>query len=67
LATGSVRPIVAVHKLITRLVASGCQVIWIAPHGTTNTMTGPRVIILAGPAVTSTATAKAVTARACTA
>ena len=52
------------QKLITRLAASGCQVIWIAPSGTANTMTGTRVIILADPAATTQAIAKAVTARA---
>ena len=35
------------QKLITRLAASGCLVIWIAPSDTANTMTGARVVILA--------------------
>jgi len=52
------------QKLITRLAASGCQVIWIAPGDTANTMTGARVVILADPAATSAAIARAVTARA---
>ena len=55
------------QKLITRLAASGCQVIWIAPDGTANTMTGTRVVILADPAATSAAIARAVTAHARTA
>jgi hypothetical protein len=55
------------QKLITRLAASGCLVIWIAPGGTANTMTGARVVILAGPAATSAAVARAVTASARTA
>jgi hypothetical protein len=55
------------QKLITRLVASGCLVIWIAPSDTANTMTGARVVILADPAATSLAVARAVTARARTA
>ena len=41
------------QKLITRLAASGCLVIWIAPSDTANTMTGARVVILADPAATS--------------
>jgi hypothetical protein len=52
------------QKLITRLAASGCQVIWITPGDTASTMTGARVVILADPAATSTAIARAVTARA---
>ena len=52
------------QKLITRLVASGCLVLWIAPDGTATTMTGARVVILADPAATSAAVARAVTARA---
>jgi hypothetical protein len=52
------------QKLITRLAASGCQVIWIAPSDTANTMKGARVVILADPAATSAAIARAVTARA---
>ncbi len=52
------------QKLITRLVASGCQVIWIAPSDTASTMAGARVVILADPAATSTAVARAVTASA---
>ena len=55
------------QKLIDRLAASGCQVIWIAPSGTANTMTGTRVVILADPAATSAAIARAVTAHARTA
>jgi hypothetical protein len=55
------------QKLITRLAASGCQVIWIAPSGTANTMKGARVVILADPAATSAAIARAVTAGARTA
>ena len=55
------------QKLITRLAASGCLVIWIAPGDTASTMTGARVLILADPAATSAAIAKAVTARARTA
>jgi hypothetical protein len=51
------------QKLITRLAASGCLVIWIAPSDTANTMTGARVVILADPAATSQAVARAVTAR----
>jgi hypothetical protein len=39
-------------------------VIWIAPDGTANTMAGTRVIILADPAATSQAVARAVTAHA---
>jgi hypothetical protein len=52
------------QKLITRLAASGCLVIWIAPSGTAKTMTGARVVILADPAATSQAVARAVTASA---
>ena len=55
------------QKLITRLVASGCLVIWIAPSDTANTMTGARVVILADPAATSQAVARAVAASARTA
>ena len=55
------------QKLITRLAVSGCQVIWIAPSGTANTMTGTRVVVLADPAATSAAIARAVTAHAHTA
>ena len=55
------------QKLVTRLAASGCQVIWIAPGDTASTMKGARVVILADPAATSAAIAKAVTARARTA
>ena len=55
------------QKLITRLAASGCQVIWIAPSDTATTMKGTRVVILADPAATSAAIARAVTARARTA
>jgi hypothetical protein len=49
------------QKLITRLAASGCLVIWIAPSDTANTMTGAKVGILADPAATSQAVARAVT------
>jgi hypothetical protein len=55
------------QKLITRLVASGCLVIWIAPSDTANTMTGAKVVILADPAATSAAVARAVAASARTA
>jgi hypothetical protein len=55
------------QKLITRLAASGCQVIWIAPGDTASTMKGAQVVILADPAATSAAIARAVTARAVTA
>ena len=55
------------QKLITRLAASGCLVIWIAPGDTANTMTGARVVILADPAATSQAVARAVAASARTA
>jgi len=55
------------QKLITRLVASGCLVIWIAPSDTANTMTGARVVILADPAAVSAAVARAVAASARTA
>jgi uncharacterized protein with von Willebrand factor type A (vWA) domain len=55
------------QKLITRLAASGCLVIWIAPSDTANTMTGAKVVILADPAATSQAVARAVTASARTA
>jgi len=55
------------QKLITRLVASGCLVIWIAPSDTAKTMTGAKVVILADPAATSQAVARAVTASARTA
>jgi hypothetical protein len=55
------------QKLITRLAASGCLVIWIAPSDTATTMTGAQVIILADPAATSQAVARAVTASARTA
>jgi hypothetical protein len=55
------------QKLITRLAASGCLVIWIAPSDTANTMKGARVVILADPAATGAAIAKAVTASARTA
>jgi hypothetical protein len=48
------------QKLITRLAASRCLVIWIAPSVTANTMTGARVVILADPAATSQAVARAV-------
>jgi len=51
------------QKLITRLAASGCQVLWIAPTDTATTMNGTRVVILADPAATSQAIARAVTAR----
>ena len=52
------------QKLITRLAATGCQVIWIAPDGTANTMTGTQLVILADPTATSQAVARAVTAHA---
>jgi len=55
------------QKLITRLADSGCLVIWIAPGDTATTMTGARVVILADPAATSQAVARAVTASARTA
>jgi hypothetical protein len=55
------------QKLITRLAASGCLVIWIAPSDTASTMTGARVVILADPAATSQAVARAVAASARTA
>jgi uncharacterized protein with von Willebrand factor type A (vWA) domain len=55
------------QKLITRLAASGCLVIWIAPSDTAKTMTGARVVTLADPAATSAAIAKAVAASARTA
>ena len=58
------------QKLITRLVASGCLVIWIAPSDTASTMTGARVVILADPAdpaATSAAVARTVAASARTA
>jgi hypothetical protein len=55
------------QKLITRLAASGCLVIWIAPSDTANIMTGARVVILADPAATSAAVARAVAASARTA
>jgi uncharacterized protein with von Willebrand factor type A (vWA) domain len=55
------------QKLITRLAASGCLVIWIAPSETASTMTGARVVILDDPAATSAAVARAVTASARTA
>jgi hypothetical protein len=55
------------QKLITRLVASGCLVIWIAPSESANTMAGARVVILADPAATSAAVARAVAASARTA
>jgi hypothetical protein len=55
------------QKLITRLAASGCLVIWIAPSDTASTMTGTRVVILADPAATSQAVARAVAASARTA
>ena len=55
------------QKLITRLAASGCQVIWIAPSDTATTMNGARVVVLADPATTSQAIARAVTAGARTA
>ena len=55
------------QKLITRLAASRCLVIWIAPSDTANTMTGARVVILADPAATSQAVARAVAASARTA
>jgi VWA domain containing CoxE-like protein len=55
------------QKLITRLAASGCLVIWIAPSDTANTMKGVQVVILADPAATSAAIARAVTASARTA
>ena len=55
------------QKLITRLAASGCLVIWIAPSDTAKTMTGARVVILADPAATSAAVARAVAASARTA
>ena len=43
------------QQLITRLAASGCLVIWIAPSDTANTMTGTRVVILDDPAATCAA------------
>jgi len=52
------------QKLITRLVASGCLVIWIAPSDTANTMTGAKVVILDDPAATSAAVARGVAASA---
>ena len=55
------------QKLITRLAASGCLVIWIAPSDTASTMAGAKVVILADPAATSQAVARAVTASARTA
>jgi hypothetical protein len=55
------------QKLVTRLAASGCLVIWIAPDDTANTMTDTRVVVLADPAATSQAVARAVTASARTA
>jgi len=55
------------QKLITRLAASGCLVIWIAPSDTANTMTGAKVVILDDPAATSAAVARAVAASARTA
>jgi hypothetical protein len=55
------------QKLITRLVAFDCLVIWITPSDTATTMTGARVVILADPAATSQAVARAVTASARTA
>ena len=55
------------QKLVTRLVASGCPVIWIAPSDTASTMTGTRVVILDDPAAISAAVARAVTASARTA
>jgi hypothetical protein len=55
------------QKLITRLAASGCLILWIAPSDTANTMTAARVVILTDPAATSAAIAKAVTASARTA
>jgi len=51
------------QRLITRLVASGCLVVWIASSDTASTMTGTRVVILADPAASS-AIAKAVAASA---
>jgi hypothetical protein len=55
------------QKLITRFVASGCLVIWIASSDTANTMAGARVVILDDPAATSQAVARAVAASARTA
>ena len=55
------------QKLITRLAASGCLVIWIAPSDTANTMAGAKVVILDDPAATSAAVARAVAASARTA
>jgi VWA domain containing CoxE-like protein len=55
------------QQLITRLAASGCLVIWIAPGDTASTMKGARVVILADPAATSAAIARTVTASARTA
>jgi hypothetical protein len=55
------------QKLITRLAASGCLVIWIAPTDTASTMSGTRVVILDDPAATSQAVARAVAASARTA
>ena len=55
------------QKLITRLVASGCLVIWIAPSDTADPMTGTRVVILDASAAVSQAVARAVTASARTA
>jgi hypothetical protein len=52
------------QKLIGRLAASGCLILWIAPSDTANTMTGARVVILTDPAATSAAIARAVTASA---
>ena len=52
------------QKLITRLTASGCLVIWIAPSHTASTMAGAKVVILDDPATTSAAVARAVTASA---
>jgi hypothetical protein len=55
------------RKLITRLAASGCLVIWIAPSDTASTMTGTKVVILDDPAATSAAVARVITASARTA
>src|SRR6202034_1997246 len=55
------------QKLVTRLAASGCLVIWIAPSDTANTMTGTSVVILGDPAATSQAVARVVAASARTA
>jgi uncharacterized protein with von Willebrand factor type A (vWA) domain len=50
------------QKLITRLAASGCHILWIAPNATSRPMKGTLAVTLDSPASTSKAIARAITA-----